>query len=204
MTRRNEKLPRLWADAGRSASWWGVGPPVSGSPHLPLLCCGGSDRWSPKVLAPVPAMLLQPVQRAPSPAWRQRARETWGRCPAPSPPPPQGSIAYREGSPLRLFSLQTLCYLPVDVCNSYSFALKTWWNGGNSLSRQNMPTQGLSAMPNLKSRLETSCKRLIFQWDWDWARGAKLDVLYVLMWSRIIPEECFACSVMHVDCVIVW
>lgn len=44
------KLPWLWADAGCSASWWGVGPPVSGSPHLPLLYCGESDRWSPKVL----------------------------------------------------------------------------------------------------------------------------------------------------------
>lgn len=44
------KLPWLWADAGCSASWWGVDPPVSGSPCLPPLSCGESDRWSPKVL----------------------------------------------------------------------------------------------------------------------------------------------------------
>lgn len=62
-------------------------------PALPLLCCGESDRWRPKVSA----MLLQSVQL--SLAWRQRARGIWWWCPAPSPPPPQGSIAYREGSP---------------------------------------------------------------------------------------------------------
>lgn len=62
----------------------------------------------------------------------------------------KGQLLTERGRPLRLFLLQTLCYLPVDVCNSYSFALKTWWNGRNSLSRQNMPSQGLSAMPNLK------------------------------------------------------
>lgn len=32
-----EKLPWLWADAGCGASWWGVGPPVSGSLRLPPL-----------------------------------------------------------------------------------------------------------------------------------------------------------------------
>lgn len=63
------KLPWLWADAGCSASWWEVGPPVSGSPRLPLLYCGESDRWSPKVLLQsqrcffvCPALSLPPLK----------------------------------------------------------------------------------------------------------------------------------------------
>lgn len=56
-------------------------------------------------------------------------------------------------------------------------------------------------MPNLNlSTLETSCKGLIFQWDWDWTRGAKLDTFYILTWSCIISKECFAWLVTHVNC----
>lgn len=62
------ELPWLWADAGCSASWWGVGPPVSGSPRLPLLYFGGSDRWSPKVLLQSQCCFFSPVLPTPTPA----------------------------------------------------------------------------------------------------------------------------------------
>lgn len=118
------KLPWLWADAGCSASWWGVGPPVPGSPFSRL--------WRKRQMesegsAPLPALLLQSVLLPPTPAWGHRARGTWGRRRAPSPPPTQGSTAYREGSPRRLFLPQTLCCLPVDVSNNYIFAFKSCW-----------------------------------------------------------------------------
>lgn len=74
--------------------------------------------------APVPAVRLQSVRLSSCLARRRRARGTWGRRPASSPPPPQGSIAYREGSPLRLLLLQTLCYLPVDVNNNCTSTFK--------------------------------------------------------------------------------
>lgn len=98
------KLPWLWADAGCSASWWGVGPPVSGSPRLPLLCCGESDRWSPEVLLQSQRCFFSLSSSLQPPVPGQRARGTWRPGPTPSPPPPQGSTAYREGSPCRLFS----------------------------------------------------------------------------------------------------
>lgn len=94
------KLPWLWADAGCTASWWGVGPPVSGSPRLPFLCCGESDRWSPKVLIQSQRCFFGLSSSLSPRAWRRRARGTWWRRAAHSPPPPQGSIAYRQGSPL--------------------------------------------------------------------------------------------------------
>ena len=169
------KLPWLRADAGRGASWWGVGPPVSGSPCLPPLCCGGSNRWSPKVL-------LLSVQLPPALAARQRASGTWVPCPAPGPPPPQGSTVYRVGSPCRLPLPQTLCCLPVDTSKTTSPSIDV--SAGISSLRQNMPSQGLSALK--LSRPESLCQ-LIFHWERERGRDAKLEMLYILMWFLFSP-----------------
>lgn len=118
-------------------------------PALPLLCCGESDRWRPKVSA----MLLQSVQL--SLAWRQHARGVWWWCPNPSPPPPPGSIAYREGSPPS----------PISTTNAL------------------LPPRGRVQQLQLCS-VETSC----FQWDWEWVKGANMDVC-TMMWSFVFPEE---------------
>lgn len=71
----------MWADAGCSASWWEVGPPVSGSPRLPFLCCGESDRWSPKV-----------------PFWSQRR---FFRPACFFPPQPEGNLPGEHASHAR-------------------------------------------------------------------------------------------------------
>lgn len=59
----------------------------------------------------------------------------------------KGQLLTDRGRPYRLFPPQTLCYLPVDMSNNCIFALKFGLKGGISLSRQNMPSQGLSAVP---------------------------------------------------------
>lgn len=118
------KLSWLWADAGCSASWWEVGPPVSGSPRLPFLCCGESDRWSPKV-----------------PFWSQRR---FFRPACFFPPQPEGNLpgehasharpqpstaarvnCLQRGVALPLDLPQTLYCLPVDVSIPCIFALKS-------------------------------------------------------------------------------
>lgn len=67
-----------------------------------------------------------------------------------SPVPPPGSNAYRERSPLCLFQLQILCYLPMDVRTNYSLALK-WRNF--FVQTNHALSQELRATPAFKIRL---------------------------------------------------
>lgn len=160
-----EKLPWLWADASCSASWWGVGPPVSGSPHLPLLCCGESDRWSPKVLV--------------------RSPHCFFRLSTSLLPWSDGTMPGEHGTLLALLTTRVNCLQrgvalpPLSPQNTllppcgyeaqqqvYFEVLAEW----RYLCRRNMPSQGLRVMPALKwSRLGASCK-LVFHWAIDRVR----------------------------------
>lgn len=128
------------------------------------------------------------------PSLRATCQGNMQAMPGLSPPPPQGSTAYREGSPCRLDLPQTLYCLPVDVSIHCIFALKSCVSWGISFFRQNMPSQGLSAMPALKLlRLQASCKQLIFykEIERESREGPDLDMLYMSMWMRVFSKECF-------------
>ena len=115
----------------------------------------------------------------------------------PGPPPTQGSTVYRVGSPCLPPLPQTLCCLPVDTSKTTSPSIDL--SAGISSLRQNLPSQGLSALKTIKTGDFVSAHLSLR----GRARGrdAKLEMLYILMWFFIIPGEHFGCILMHVDCV---
>lgn len=164
MTRRNEKLPRLWADAGCSASWWGVGPPVSGFLHLPLLCCGGSDRWSPKGSCSTPSDASSVCPALSLPGLKAMCQGNMGTLPGTQPSTATRVNCLQRGvAPLPILPTNTLlpprgrvqllqlCFKDVVEWRQFFIQMKY------ALSRS-------CQMPNLNlSTLETSCKGLISQ-----------------------------------------